>query len=413
MSNQPLLNRIANDWAPPKLVSAVRRRRAAAAPQSEPKAADQSAASPQAAAAAGAAAAASVEEPAPPADDPRWAKLTDRTLTELRECDSIFRPTSFWGPALDQLLGDMTALGLSQFKRWPSAGFWFLPTYGQGFINATIRQLFRRASNLNPSATRDYVSSALNGMFLGFRDYDALRLAWDQSRWPADLEGVGESTLGDPWQLFPLSPVKGVRFGRAYVNYLLMMAALSRHIDAAPKRVLEIGGGFGVLGEILLARDPEATYVNLDIPPLVTVSSYYLTELFGDDRVQTYDDSIAATGPIEVTGSAVLPNYRLPDITGPFDVFVNSFSFQEMEPDVVEHYAAEVSRLDAEWIVSLNSRHGKPTVADGNAIGVVDPVTSARIIDIFGRHGYELQETFNRPLVNSFGEVAVLRRRRS
>lgn len=399
MSNRHRLRRFVDDWAPPRLVAVARKRWSPPPPPARKVAGDVRAVPTER------------SEGGEPVEEPRWSSLTDRVLNELRDCDEIYRPTNFWGPGLEQLLSDMSVHGLSQFKRWPSSGFWFLPVYGEGYTNRTIGQVFRRASTVNPRATRAYLGGALSGIFIANRDYDVVRFAWNQTDWPADLEGIGESEIGNPRQRFQLSPVAGVGFGRAYLNYLLTLAALSRHVSAPPRRFLEIGGGFGVLGEIVLGRDPDATYVNLDIPPLVTVSSYYLSELFGD-RVRLYDDVIGSSGPIDLDRSAVLPNFRLPDIDGPFDVFVNSFSFQEMEPHVVEHYATQVSRLDIEWVVSLNSKAGKPKLADGHEIGVVDPVTSSRIIDIFAQHGYELQATYRRPLINSAGEVAILRRRR-
>lgn len=397
-STRTTVRAFADDWMPPRLRRAVGRRLPArAAGPIRPAKQEPSA-------------------PTPPEyvvdDDPRWAEMTDRVLTELRSCDPVYRPTSFWGPGLDELLGDFTRMGLSRFKRWSRAGFWFLPTYGNGFTNRTIRQTLRRAREVNPAARGDYVSPALNGIFLAHRDFDAARLAWDQERWPADLAAVGESLVGDPWQRFPLVPGNPeIGFGKAYLNYLLLMAALSRHVDGPPRSVLEIGGGFGVLGEVLMSRDPDVRYVNLDIPPLVTVASYYLTELFGDERVLTYGPEVASTGPIDVPRSACLPNWRIEDVSGPFDVFVNSYSFQEMEPDVVAHYADQVARLDVEYVVSLNSVAGKPKAADGG-IGVVDPVTSARIIAMFEERGYLLQGTYGRPLIHSAGEIAVLRRRR-
>jgi putative sugar O-methyltransferase len=343
-------------------------------------------------------------------DDPRWQALTERTLAELDQAEDIYRPTNFWGPGLDQLLADMSEQGLAAFKRWPTAAYWFLPTYGNGYTEPMIRQLFPRAKMVNPDARRGWLTNMINGSFQARRDLDVARLAWDQTRWKADLEGLGESPVGEPVQHFSLVPDSDVRHGRGYLNYLLCLAALSRHIEKPPTNVLEIGGGFGVLGEIILSRDPDARYVNLDIPPLVTVSSYYLTELFGHDRVLSYDDRVASEGPIDVPGSAVLPNWRIRDLQGPFDLFVNSFSFQEMEPAVVAHYVDEVCNLGVEYVVSLNSLKGKPKVADGHEIGVIDPVTSGRVIEQFEARGYALLARHTRPWILGQGEIAVLRR---
>ncbi|MGH3351057.1 MAG: putative sugar O-methyltransferase [Nocardioides sp.] len=347
-----------------------------------------------------------------PDDDPRWARLTSRALGELAEAPEIYRPTSFWGPGLDQLLKDMREGGLANFKRWPTAPFWFLPRYGSVFTQATLGKVMAKIHEVHPNAKEHFVKPALFGVHHAMRDIDAARLAWNHSAWPTDLAERGESSIGNANQAFSLVPEDpSVKFGKAYLNYMLVMTALSRHIDAPPKSVLEIGGGAGHLGEFLMSRDPQVRYVDVDLPPLVTVASYYLTELFGD-RVLTYDDRIASTGPIDVPKSAVLPNWRLGDLQGPFDVAVNCFSFQEMEPDVVEHYAARISDLDAEYVVSYNSRAGKRKATEDNKIGVIVPVTSDRIVKMFESHGYELLETYGRPLVHSAANLVVMRRPR-
>ena len=81
---------------------------------------------------------------------------------------------------------------------------------------------------------------------------------------------------------------------------------------------------------------------NLDIPPLLTVASWYLRHPVPGtvDRVRPDDPRRRSD---RSRGSACLPNWRIDDVAGPFDVFVNSYSFQEMEPDVVKHYVARVA----------------------------------------------------------------------
>jgi putative sugar O-methyltransferase len=338
-----------------------------------------------------------------------WAELTERTLGEIKGVDEIYRPTSFWEPALDQLLADMAECGLENFKSWPTSKVWFCPRYGCGFSYATIDATYKRAQEVNPSTDKSWLSGFLTGGREAGRDFDVVRLAWDQQRWPFDLTGYGESRLGTPPQYYKLT---GAEHGwtRPYLNYLLCLTALSRHVDAVPKAFLEIGGGYGVLGEILLSRDPEARYVNLDIPPLVTVSSYYLRTLFGE-RVTTYDGDLSKTSELKLETSAVLPSWRIKDVHGDFDVFVNAFSFQEMEPNVVEHYIDAVAEAGVEHVVSLNSRNGKPKAderGDRHWGGVIEPVKSQLIVDLFSARGYQLQGRYNTPLIYSEGELVVL-----
>jgi len=341
---------------------------------------------------------------------PGWTDQSKQLVLGLEKCKPIYRPTNFWAPGLRQLSADLEAHGLESFKSWPGASTWFYPVYGSGFTNATIKATFDHARSINPRTREAWLSGALNGSLEAKRDFDAARLAWDQTRWPFDLEGYGESRVGRPPQRYRLTGSDDVGWGKPYLNYLLCLAALSRHLEAEPTRFLEIGGGFGTLGEIVLQRNDAARYVNLDIPPLVTVAAYYLAELFGHDRVLLPADA-PEHGPIEVANSACLPNWRLPDIVGPFDVFMNAFSFQEMEPDVVEHYVQAVADLDVQYAVSFNSVLGKPKKVEGSEGGVLDPVTSSRIIEMFERRGYRLLHTYRDPLVVSAAEVAVLERR--
>jgi putative sugar O-methyltransferase len=339
-----------------------------------------------------------------------WDTLTHRSLDELAGCHPDFRPTSFWGPGLSQLLTDMSDRGLDSFKSWRTAGFWFYPMYGTGFTNATIDVTFTAAQKANPKVNRPFLAGALSGGLEARRDFDAVRLFWNQANWPADLEGLGESQVGKPPQYFRLTGSETVGWTRPYLNYLLCLAALSQHVTEPATSFLEIGGGFGVLGEIVLSRNPQARYVNLDIPPLLTVSSYYLTELFGRDQVMIYDDRFADSGPVEVPSSACLPNWRIEDLVGDYDVFVNSFSFQEMEPHVVQRYVDEVARIGVKHVVSLNSRLGKPKQSAESQIGVIDPVTSQRIVEMFGAHGYEVRGRYADPQIRGAGELVVLSR---
>lgn len=341
-----------------------------------------------------------------------WKDLTDLSLAGSRTCDEIFRPTSFWGPGVEMLLAEMAVRGLQSFKSWPQASFWFYPLYGNGFTNASIKEITAFAVEVHSETNPAFVAGHLSGGWEARRDFDAVRLAWDQERWPFDLESFGESLVGCPRQRYRLTNRDDIAWGRAYLNYLLCLAGLSRHVTRPPRRFLEIGGGFGVLGEIVMSRDPEAVYVDFDIPPLLTVASYYLTSIFGKARIATFNGVAPGKyGDLSCERSAVLPNWRIDEPVGEFDVFVNSFSFQEMEPNVVERYAAAVSAKGVTYVVSLNSREGKRRATVEDSIGVLDPVTSSRISDIFSRLGYQLVGQYGSPLLRGAGELIVLKRR--
>ena len=52
-----------------------------------------------------------------------------------------------------------------------------------------------------------------------------------------------------------------------------------------PKTVLEIGGGFGILGHILgQSKIKNFRYINLDLPPLSLITENYLMRVFGKKK---------------------------------------------------------------------------------------------------------------------------------
>jgi hypothetical protein len=145
--------------------------------------------------------------------------------------------------------------------------------------------------------------------------------------------------------------------------------------------VAEIGGGYGTLGEILLkCEDADFFYVNVDIPPVAYVSTHYLRQLFGRDKVCDYLE----TGKAEAIDLAdlsrrfravVLCPWQLPRVRGRVDLFVNFISFQEMEPEVVANYASHINALTAEYVLLRNSRAGKRVAKEPGKVGVIEPVT--------------------------------------
>ena len=321
-----------------------------------------------------------------------WDALTKRALDGIETCDPIYRPTNFWSPIVRTLMDDMRTIGLDGVQILAHCAELVLPNLWERVHARDDGRTIEFAAKINPAIQKPWFTTTLSGTYQARRDFDSARLTWDQTSWPADLEGIGESEIGRPPQMFRLMGSTGPGWTRPYLNYLLCLTALSRQMDTPPKRFLEIGGGYGVLGEIVMSRDPDARYVDFDLPPLTTVASYYLRTLFGD-RVAVFDDAFADSGPIDLEGSASLPNWRIGDVAGPFDVFFNSYSFQEMEPDVVEEYVRQVAAKDVSYVVSLNSIVGKTKAAENMEGGVIDPVTSDRIITIFEAHGYEVART--------------------
>ena len=335
-----------------------------------------------------------------------WIGMVDELVTGIESRDPLYRPTNFWGPGVERPLDDLRKRGLDTFKAWPSSRSWFYPRYGDNFPGKRMTQMIEASKTIAPDVSEARLRTILGGSLEARRDFHAIQLAWDQERWPFDLLSFGENELGKP-QRYRFTKTE-IGWSRPYLNYLLCLTALSRHVDAPPRSFLEIGGGFGVLGEIVTQRDAGARYVDADIPPLVVITAWYLTQILGAPVTTPAD---LPEGSFEIEGHGAIPSWRLPDLRTDFEVFVNSYSFQEMEPNVVANYVDLVAARGVEYAVSLNSRHGKRRAEEGKSGGAIEPVTSQFIVDAFARHGFEVAGRYGEPLIQSAGELVVLRRR--
>lgn len=146
------------------------------------------------------------------------------------------------------------------------------------------------------------------------------------------------------------------------------------------RTVLEIGGGFGSLGEILLA-DPrnDIFYIDVDIAPTIVCAYHYLAAIHGATAVLDYM-STRMNVKLDIAQmrashrAATLASWQIPKLQGKIDLFVNFISFQEMEPAVVRNYLAQVDRLEPRFVLLRNIREGKAKATAPSQVGVLEPI---------------------------------------
>ena len=208
---------------------------------------------------------------------------------------------------------------------------------------------------------------------LPLKSADDLQAAWeivsteneqdaadDKEKLP-QLHKYSESKIGKPIEHFYFDKKY---YSRSSLNYLLGLVFLKKNIkNFVPKTFLEIGGGYGTLGEILFhSKIKKIKYINIDIPPLSLVSEYYLTKNFGKKNVESYLNN-RYKNKINLyklkKKITCLCSWQIERLVGKIDIFVNFISFQEMEPKVVKNYIYHINRLSPKFILLRNLKEGK------------------------------------------------------
>lgn len=313
-------------------------------------------------------------------------ELMREMIADMNSVDDLYRPTNFWNFGLKSIIDDLEHHGFDTFREHRSAQRFYVPIYDFGPASRLYLHLSSIFTLTKPFGGHKYVR-ALDNMMTGrqsaFDDFRLFKAACTPNG-SFNLDGISESEVGGG-QRFTFD---GIRAGRSFLNYLRGLAFLEKHVPAKEIfSALEIGGGYGTLGEILLKAREGSFYLNVDIPPVAAVSTWYLQQVFGANQIFTYRDAKEAE-TIETAAirqryrAAVICPWQLPRVTGSFDLFANFISFQEMEPLVVANYVRLIKPLISRCVLLRNSVHGKP-VAKAGEMGVFEPTTTDRMISNF------------------------------
>jgi putative sugar O-methyltransferase len=176
------------------------------------------------------------------------------------------------------------------------------------------------------------------------------------------LKSVRESPVGCP----PAFAFKSGMFSagglvNALTVFRIIRACRLAGLDRRPLRILEIGAGYGQVAFQLFDHLTIRSYVVCDLPENLFLSSFYLQANFPSKKAHFVRDGASPDQAADFI--FLIPPY-IKSLPGPFDLVINSYSFQEMTRDSVRNYFHFVSRTLAPdgIFYSLNS-HGKSGVS--------------------------------------------------
>jgi len=300
-------------------------------------------------------------------------------LEDMASQKAVYQPTVFWSAASEMISADLRTNGFSNFRALPSSLEFFVPTYGipgNSMTQDEFAALEQVMLKTNEPGSKKHVAfkQLLSGEFWAYSDY-RVYLAGDMPGKRPELQLLSESKIGSPFEHFCFD---NRWLSRSFLNYLQGIVFLKRNVDSADiSTVLEIGGGFGTLGEILFKAGNYA-YINVDIPPTAAVATYYLRAVVGDNFKDYSETKKMNTIAVPSCGtSIVICPWQLPRLEGRVDLFVNFISFQEMEPEVVRCYLDEIDRLKVRYVLLRNLREGKAKMSDNVKYGVRNPIRSS------------------------------------
>ena len=303
--------------------------------------------------------------------------------------NKIYHPTLFWKSLITKNIDQIRKNGLENFRNSKNYLSGFIPLYSLlNHINnkKIIYDLEKQLKKSIKIKKRKIEITYKLKNFLKGADRANLQfhvLLTDTSK-PYFYE-FKESKIGNPSEVFNFGEN---RFSASSLNYLTGLLFLKNKIkNLDNKTFLEIGGGFGSLGEILNKLYKKVKYINLDLFPLNIVCENYLRRCF-NVSVKNHLD-FANKDKINIGKLGKLNCFLNSDIdklVGSVDIFINFISFQEMRLDVVNNYINKLNRLKPKYILIRNIREGKKDKKSKHMPNVEKKITKTDYLTLFKKN---------------------------
>jgi hypothetical protein len=145
-------------------------------------------------------------------------------------------------------------------------------------------------------------------------------------------------------------PVEAIRFHYHATEILSLLRDVNNAV------ICEIGGGLGGQAyKVLSNSERPITYILLDIPEMLAVSSYFLMAALPEKRFLLYGEGSLDSGKLVQYDVILMPNFMLPQLSyETVDLFFNSCSFSEMDRVTVEEYIRQIQRTCRRYFMHIN-----------------------------------------------------------
>ena len=276
--------------------------------------------------------------------------------------DYLYKPSEFWKSANFKIFTSIIKKkNFNNFKSIKINLNFFIPTYKYFFdINRKFLKKFFSEFKISKKKKLFFLSY-INGYQGALSDYRTFKSSIEQSD-RLGLINFNESKYCNPSERFNF---EGRNYSKSALNYLLGMSFFQNNTKTyLPKVILEIGGGYGTLGEILKqSKIKNFKYIDVDIVPMISIAKFYLAKVYKMKKFQKFE-KFEKSKKIKINKLDkinFLCPWHLTKLDGKISLFVNFISFQEMEPEIVKNYLSIIVKLKPRYILLKNLREGKNT----------------------------------------------------
>lgn len=319
-------------------------------------------------------------------DDP---ELLEQMLNDAGSIPDIFKTTNYWSAYERLFVSELRSEGLKNFRcrrssvlqsfgavdllPW-SQYLYPNPIYKIGFKTRLINSLLGPLMGLKSiQRLANYVAFVTIGTTLE----DIRILCYEFAK--SYGENVGAKSIceleaslyGNPEDLFQIN---GKNYTMSTIYYYMQYAYCCQFMDfESIDAMIEIGCGSGKQIEIIKKLHPHIKFLIFEIPPQLYVCEQYLSAVFPGSVISYKNNRVVRELPEMQDGNIfIFGNWQLPDLNLHCDLFWNSASFQEMEPNVVLNYLKYINRITDKYIFLHELMEGQTQAKKEGQLGVLE-----------------------------------------
>lgn len=302
-------------------------------------------------------------------------------MAEIAATSDLYRPSRFWKDLNEINQAMLDELGLENLKRTLAQNYFnWLITSKKDPQYLAVRKLWARKPSLQPYMNRlekpsvlttlqpylrrmENASVPLEAMGpelkMGARQLRAYKLfvgmLWEYARqqdWSGISQRTIEPTVGNPIELYRRGKLISQDLANSIREYNAILSD-AKSLAESPKRVAELGAGYGRLGHVFLS-DGNTKYYIFDIPPALFVSQWYLgavhlgKTLFQFRHFEHFSDVAEELERSDI--AFFTPNQMELFPVGYFDIFASISTLPEMAADQIDNYLRQTERLAARYV---------------------------------------------------------------
>jgi len=313
-------------------------------------------------------------------------ELLRMMMIDSEKLSPLYAPTNYWQQQNKLLIPELKSKGLKNLRRRKNS---VLNTFGANDLNSStkyLRTLYKGRGSKERRIVyfliRNFLKSKLGNKIIKFItdgysgiDQNDLNLLcytyakhYGMTHNAIPITQFETTLLGNPENVFL---VEDKLYTIKILNYYIRYAYCNKFINFNDiNSIMEIGSGAGRQVEVIKQLYPNMTFYLLDIIPELYIAEQYLSALFPDSVVSYRETRKLKRIPENERGKIYILDLSKIEVLDSYDLFINSNSFQEMEPNVVLNYLKYVNN-QARYVFLSNTIQGKEVAKKQGQHGVL------------------------------------------